>query len=469
MSEYGLDVAFFSHHQFVKVLADGKEIYAEQKNGGIWGHTNGSVWNFVSLPYGTKELQIQFVSAYESVQDEEHTFYFGDKLKIYTALLKKSLMSALVSIILIVMGGAMFIYGAVVNKKVYTGKGLQYLGVFTIILGLWSLNETDAMTIVMRHRITCGFAAYIFLMMLSSSFILFVRELINIEEQKVWKTICNVSMAEFIVCIALQFAGIMDLKETVIITHIIMVIAILYVISVLIYKMRRGNVSRTLKTNLVALIVLIVAVALDLVLYYLGVMDADFFGRFIFLLFVIILGCETLKNSAKVLERGKLIQLYEELATMDILTGLHNRNAYETDVAKLEKTDGILLVTFDLNNLKRCNDTLGHSEGDNYIKAAANIIEMVFSQYGTCYRIGGDEFIMVTENGARCPIDGLLRHLRDEEEKYNNRSKSKFPMHIAVGYAIYDIKRDGNIENARNRADEFMYENKRKIKDGMEV
>ncbi|MDD6572040.1 MAG: GGDEF domain-containing protein [Thermoflexaceae bacterium] len=465
MSNLGLDVVFFSHHQFIRVFADGKEIYSQIDNGGIWGHTNGSIWNFVSIPFGTHELRIQFVAAYKTVQYENHEFYFGDKLDIYKAILKKSMLAMLMSILLILLGIAMIIFGTIANRKVYTGRSLQYLGVFTTIFGFWSFNETDGATLIFNHRITSAFAAFIFLMMMSSSFVLFVKEFICIEEQKIWRFICNISVVGFIICIFLQFAGIADLKETVIVTHVIMIVAILYITSVLVYKICKGQIAKTLKTNLVALIVLITASVVDMFFYYRGNMDADLFGRFIFFLFVIILGKEALGSSVKILERGKKAQIYEELATMDRLTGLYNRNAYETAITALEEKTDILIVTFDLNNLKKCNDTFGHSEGDHYIKTAANMIEKVFSPYGKSFRIGGDEFLTLIEQGKKCPIMELLEQLTFEEQKYNSEPKIKFPIYIAAGYTLYDKKTDPNIEAARDRADEFMYVNKRKSKE----
>lgn len=54
-----------------------------------------------------------------------------------------------------------------------------------------------------------------------------------------------------------------------------------------------------------------------------------------------------------------------------------------------------LIVTFELNNLKRCNDNYGHSAGDVYISNSARVIENIFERFGKCYRIGGDEFCCV--------------------------------------------------------------------------
>ncbi|MBE5865558.1 MAG: diguanylate cyclase [Lachnospiraceae bacterium] len=463
MTVYGIDVAFFSHHQFIRVFADDEEIYTQTKGGGIWGKTPGSMWNVVGIPYGTEELRIEVDAAYPSVQYEEHKFYFGESLEMYKSILKSSLVSMLVSFVLVIVGATMVIYGTLANRRVYVGRSLVYLGIFITIFGLWSFNETDGATILFNHRITSAFSAFIFLMTMSASFLLFVREFMSIEESFVWKIICFLSVINYVVCLGLQFAGIMDLKETVLVTHIIMLISILYVILALVQKVIKKQITHNLKNNLIALIVLIIAALVDMAFYYLGVMDGDLLGRFIFLLFAIILGREATSNSMKILERGRKAQIYEELAITDSLTHLYNRNCYEMDEQEMEKRNGVLVIAFDLNDLKKCNDTLGHSEGDKYIKAAANMIETVFSEYGKCYRIGGDEFQVLIEKGRTCPIEDLLTQLYREEERYNG-SGARFLIHIAAGYALYDTEKDSTIKNACSRADEMMYANKRQYK-----
>lgn len=465
MTVYGMDVAFFSHHQFIRVYVDDEEIYTQTRNGGIWGRSPGSMWNFVQIPYGAEELRIEVDAAYKSVQQENHEFYFGEALYMYKSIMKSSIVSMLVSLVLIIAGFAMVFYAALANRSVYIGRSLIYLGIFIMIFGLWSFNETDGATLLFNHRITSAFSAYIYLMTMSASFLLFVREFMHIEESIIWKIICLLSVANFIVCLGLQIADVVDFKETVIVTHLIMLVSILYVILVLVHKVIKKQITHNLKNNLIALIVLIIAALVDMAFYYMGTMDSDLFGRFIFLLFAIILGRETTRDSMKIMERGRKAQLYEELAITDSLTHLYNRNCYEMDGLELEKTTGVLVVAFDLNDLKKCNDTMGHSEGDNYLKVAANMIETVFAQYGKCYRIGGDEFQVLIEKGRTCPIEDLLAQLWREEERYNG-SGAQFPIYIASGYALYDAETDESLESACNRADEMMYANKRKYKEG---
>jgi len=53
------------------------------------------------------------------------------------------------------------------------------------------------------------------------------------------------------------------------------------------------------------------------------------------------------------------------------------------------------ILTFDLNNLKQTNDSLGHEYGDKLIITFANLLAQTFSDYGTVGRTGGDEFVVL--------------------------------------------------------------------------
>ena len=62
----------------------------------------------------------------------------------------------------------------------------------------------------------------------------------------------------------------------------------------------------------------------------------------------------------------------------------------------------------DLNGLKKANDTLGHSAGDELICAAANCMKFAFASYGKIYRIGGDEFVVLIQESVS-DIDSILQ------------------------------------------------------------
>lgn len=95
------------------------------------------------------------------------------------------------------------------------------------------------------------------------------------------------------------------------------------------------------------------------------------------------------------LEKQARNELLNRLSFEDSLTGLNNRNKYNQILDK--HGNQVVLKTgtvfFDLNGLKKMNDTYGHEAGDKLIKNAAKHIGSVFGE--DAFRIGGDEFTVV--------------------------------------------------------------------------
>lgn len=88
-----------------------------------------------------------------------------------------------------------------------------------------------------------------------------------------------------------------------------------------------------------------------------------------------------------------------KLSSFDELTKLLNRHKYEEKIAELQKKDvkNLTIGVFDINELKGVNDNIGHAAGDEIIIGTANCLDAAFNEIGECYRVGGDEFILVVE------------------------------------------------------------------------
>ena len=93
-----------------------------------------------------------------------------------------------------------------------------------------------------------------------------------------------------------------------------------------------------------------------------------------------------------------------------------------------------MVVTFDLNNLKMCNDNYGHSSGDAYIIHSAHIIETTFDRFGKCYRIGGDEFCCLIPDAAEFQIERFIQKMQQDIAILNNKNIIPTEVGIACGY-----------------------------------
>ena len=466
LSDHGMDIAFFTKHQYIKAYSDSELIYEYTDNGGIWGHTNGVAWNFLDIPYGTSKLSIHLTAAYDNVASDVPTFLVGDKLNIFQQIYKKSIPPLLISLLIVIFGIVLIIYWVFLARRFDIGNSLLYLGFFSTLIGLYLLIDTEAAIIGIHHRIASILMTYLTLMMLGPTGIIFIKEFFGTVENRIWKILCILPVIQFVVCLALQVFNIYDLRETLFLTHIIICLSAGYMAVTLIVKVYRREYSPMLKASLVAVAVLVCSVAFNLLAYYsnTSVSDTSIIGRLGFLIFILILSREAAKNTLELMEKGRHAEIYQKLAMKDMLTGINNRNAYISDLDSLTAYSDIMIVTFDLNDLKKCNDNFGHSEGDTYILSASRIITEIFSPYGSCYRIGGDEFCVMIKNASKCPIELLTDQLAVKEKEFNETNQV-IDMHISYGYAIFDDALDSDLEKTRDRADVLMYENKRKSKE----
>jgi diguanylate cyclase (GGDEF)-like protein len=156
---------------------------------------------------------------------------------------------------------------------------------------------------------------------------------------------------------------------------------------------------------------------------------------------------------------------YKKLAFTDPLTGLENRMAFESQLLQCEemiaKNRNITFMVFDLNNLKKVNDTLGHKLGDLYIKNTALTIAQLLKGKGDVYRIGGDEFAAIVVDWPEEKVDVLLDIFRNEKRQVIKG----FPFSCAFGASTFKHGADNNLRDVIDRADNEMYGEKKKQKE----
>lgn len=134
---------------------------------------------------------------------------------------------------------------------------------------------------------------------------------------------------------------------------------------------------------------------------------------------------------------------------MDQLTGVRNRNAYEDKLRDYRNSSVSLgVVIVDLNGLKEMNDLQGHQNGDQLIEETAFYLSS-FNDKELPYRIGGDEFVLFFEKISEEDLEKTAQKIR------NGSSVS-----LACGAAWREHASD--IDQAIKKADEQMYEDKRK-------
>jgi diguanylate cyclase (GGDEF)-like protein/PAS domain S-box-containing protein len=159
--------------------------------------------------------------------------------------------------------------------------------------------------------------------------------------------------------------------------------------------------------------------------------------------------------SKEITERKRMEQELLYLSTHDILTGMYNRNFFESELARLQlsRLFPIGIVIVDMNNLKAVNDQYGHTAGDELIRQVAEALRNSFRAGDVIARIGGDEFAVILVQTSEAGAKAAVNRLRE-----NIKKRSDYLLSIAVGMAVGEDK--SYLPAIMRQADDHMYADK---------
>ena len=162
-------------------------------------------------------------------------------------------------------------------------------------------------------------------------------------------------------------------------------------------------------------------------------------------------------------EYAKNLTQARNQANRDALTGVKNKHAYADTEAQLDRhikekqSVEFAISIFDVNGLKKVNDTQGHQAGDQYIRKGCQIICNIF-KHSPVFRIGGDEFAVISQGDDYKNAESLLEKVAELNEK----NAATGDVTLAGGMAKYC--NDCSVADVFKRADALMYENKKMLK-----
>lgn len=154
----------------------------------------------------------------------------------------------------------------------------------------------------------------------------------------------------------------------------------------------------------------------------------------------------------------------EQLSIRDDLTGLLNRRGFKTALAERlqiahRHKEHVAVYYFDLDGLKKINDSLGHHKGDQIIKAFANALNQSFRKTDIIARFGGDEFVTVACMEHINELTLINNRLVDAVN--SNRAALDIKYSMGTTTIKHDTLLDVDIEKAISKADKYMYNNKK--------
>ncbi len=157
---------------------------------------------------------------------------------------------------------------------------------------------------------------------------------------------------------------------------------------------------------------------------------------------------------------------------IDTSTGVYNRSKCQEVMKNFSTTDEFgdrAVLIFDLNDLKKTNDSLGHRAGDLLISSFANQLKeatQIFTFDVFIGRYGGDEFMIYFSYVEEKDVILYIKEVNFLVNHFNETANKPFTLSFAVGYSITNSKtKDISTRELFDAADEDMYKNKIAMKE----
>lgn len=165
-----------------------------------------------------------------------------------------------------------------------------------------------------------------------------------------------------------------------------------------------------------------------------------------------------------VTEQYEMREQLVAVAQTDELTGLYNRRVFharlEAAISRAQRLrNAMSLMSIDLDNFKKCNDTFGHQVGDKLLKSVGETItRQIRNGADLGFRLGGDEFAVIFTTANADIAKRAASRIREE---YN--SGEKYGTSMSMGIAEY--KEGLSLEEFVKLSDETLYQAKAEGKD----
>ena len=469
-------VGFFTASKQIYVYLDEEELFEFVSDASVDTKTPGVAWLFAELEQKDtgKTLLIRIVPCFDGDRVKLPVFYHGTRAGITLQYLKEKLPLILLSILGGVVGLILLCMWATAGKKIQLSKGIPGLACFSVFIGAWSAIETNIYSFFFTKLLIFYWLSYMCLKMAVVPFLYFVNTTFHNGKSKVLHILTVISLAEFCITGVLQFTGIRSYSETVFITHAILMIGCIYIIATTVPKMfhyKNGSEDSrdrkiTYMVHSVCIIIVAATALMDLTSYYSNnSTDVAYYSRFGYFTYIFAVTFAFLIDFVNLIAMGRQAEIIKEEASLDVMTRVRNRAAFENDIEKPNaisiRSTGVIVC--DLNNLKLFNDAYGHDMGDYYIIVSSEVIQDIFGRWGQIYRIGGDEFCCIVRNLPEAAFE-IERGKMEMRMKELHIPGYDVHMEVSAGYAVFDAGGDQSLRDTMKRADGRMYERKKELK-----
>lgn len=296
---HGANLGIYSFHQYVRIYVDGVEQFRlSQAREDQIVHTPGATWCFFPIYQedAGKEICVEIIPAYESARTREPVIYLGTVQDIFLDTALSELPMMILCVFTVIVGLIFLVVGLYVYFSQHKGKTLIAHGLFSIMLGIWKLLDIRTTNMIFPQNTV--FLYYFSISMLALCAVPLIKALSR-RVSRVCRAVTNIACIFCACCcilhVLLQIFDILDMRQTLILTHGSICISALFVVPTLIYDGIAYPKPAKEQQHKILLFVCVPGALLDIVIFYFTGDSAPlFFTLAAHLIYTIIIGTKTL-------------------------------------------------------------------------------------------------------------------------------------------------------------------------------
>lgn len=457
-------LAMQTRYQSIRVWADDRLIYeaAQGKEFAL-----SSMWHFVPAEkyLDASKLRVELVK-YDGNSDWQLFSVLQDHPDaILMYLLKTHLPIILVWICCMLFTLLLlFIIVLMAIRRIEGIRIVLSLASFIFLSGTWILLDSKVTTVNGGNFALTYFFSYCVFYLLPVP-LLFYFLIMRKTKNRVLRYLIWISAANTGIWMLMHILGIVSIQKTAWTVHLVIITFLIVFLKDFLRKDVRYEEKRPFCTFWGILLIFAIALA-SILMYHMNLLpptNSAVLYVWGLLTLILCMTVDTVMIFERIWREKQSIEIYRQLATKDSMSRLANRNAYELRMRELvaHPPAEVCFIIFDIDRMKKINDTYGHHVGDQVIFLVAGCLEDIFGDCGDCYRIGGDEFCVILTSST----DVSLK-LREFDGLVASRNKNDFPVSVSYGWEQRKFEREkivtlNDIIELKTNSDKKLYLNKK--------
>lgn len=279
---FGKTMAFLSADKEIKVWMDGELVYEfGVENKRLFGHTPGSVYNFIDIPSDLQQgtIRMEMKSSYKEYAARVTAISVGDRDVLILDLLQDNLPQILINILIIICGIVFFFLFLIQLASKQDTGGMQFLSGYCIVAALYYFIETKVLQIFYGNQTFYSVMVFLCVMLIPFFVALYYANGILGVYKKRFKVLLTLTSANIIIQLILQLTNLVDFMDMSYFSHGLIALTVL-IVAISYIGIRKENKDKSILIGMLGLLFMGIGGTIDIIrMYVVAVGDMGKFSR----------------------------------------------------------------------------------------------------------------------------------------------------------------------------------------------